>query len=85
MEKTNQKGLPFKEVTSSQLFPTYEEATAYISKQTSGSYKIVGNNPFVSPVPLEKLKHYKLIYDSSVSVVQPDEEARDTVKIFEYN
>ncbi len=84
-ERTSQKGVLYKEVTASQSFPTYEEAAAYISRQTSGNHKIAGNDPSVSPVPLERLEHYKLVYDSSTSVGEPDVGRGSVIKIFEYS
>lgn len=84
-EKVNRQGVIYKEITGSQSFPTYEEATAYISRQTSGNHKIVGDNPFVSPVPLERLEHYRLIYDSRTSVAELDFRTDPVVKIFEYH
>jgi len=83
-ERVNREGEYYKEITGSQTFPTYEEAVAYISEQTSGDYKIVGTSPFVSPVPLEELKHCKLVYSSDIGVMQPDAGMVPAVKIFEY-
>jgi len=47
----------------------------YVGDQTSGNYRIVGTNPFSSPVPLEELNSYEFVYQS---------EAQPTVKIFKY-
>ena len=86
-EKINRDGNPYKEITSSQIFPSYEEAEAYISSQESGKYRIVGNDRFISPVPLEPLEHYKLIYRSDKSIMQTGAgtfSEVSEVKIFEY-
>jgi hypothetical protein len=40
---------------------------------------MVSSNPFVSPVPLEKLQHYQLVHDSGQSMSGLPE-----VRIFEY-
>jgi len=61
-------------VTSVEQFSTYRKAEAYISSQEMGNYRIVGTDPFVSPVPLEKLNNYRLVHKSG----------DNTVKIFEY-
>jgi oligosaccharyl transferase (archaeosortase A-associated) len=68
-----------------QMFHTYEEAEAYIASQSSPSdYRIVGNSPFASPVPLEKLEHYTLIHQSPTTVVTVGERSISNVEIFEY-
>jgi len=71
-------GETYKEITNGWSFPTYEEAEAYVGNQTSGNYRIVGTDPFSSPVPLEGLDSYERVY--------PDPEATTTgsIKIFKY-
>jgi dolichyl-diphosphooligosaccharide--protein glycosyltransferase len=75
----------YKVLSTAQPFPTYEEAKAYLERQTSPNYRIVGNDPFASPVPLEELEHYQLIHQSEPwraelggKIIAPP------VKIFEY-
>jgi len=82
--KINQDGKLYKEITGRQSFPSYEEAEAYIAGQESDNYKIVGIDPFISPVPLDKLEHYKLIYSSDSLIMQPNIGMISIVKIFEY-
>jgi len=72
-EQVSQQGISYKLLTSSQAFATYEEASDFIKEHT-GNYQIVGIDLFNSPVPLEKLEHYDLIYESPAQ----------QVKIFEY-
>lgn len=83
-EKVSREGKTYKEITSLRSFPTYEEAEAYVLSQESDSYRIVSDNPFVSPVPLEALEHYKLIYSSESSTMEPGLGMISEVKIFEY-
>lgn len=83
-EGISPEGEPCKEITSTQSFPTYEEAEAYVLSQESDNYRIVGDNPFVSPVPLEVLEHYRLIYSSESCIMQPGIGMISEVKIFEY-
>ena len=64
------------------LFSTYNEAEAFL--ETHPGYKIVGINPFISPIPLKKLEHYKLIYQSDTTVVKRGGEKISYVEIFEY-
>jgi len=54
-EKVTSAGDKYKEITNGWTFPTYEAAQAYVASQTSGNYRIVGDSPFSSPVPLEEL------------------------------
>ncbi len=83
-EKPVEQGGSIKLITDVQSFPSYEEATDYVSSQESGNYRIVGDNPFISPVPLEELKHYKLIHGSEVMIELLEGGYLPAVKIFEY-
>ena len=83
-EMTDEQGNLHKVVNSAEQFDSYEEAEAYISTQASANYKIVSDNPFASPVPLEELQHYKLIHSSDSLLTLPDGRAMPAVKIFEY-
>ncbi len=83
-ERGDGKGNVFKIVTDSQEFDSYEKAEAYISSQSSKNYKIISQDPFVSPVPLAALSHYKLIHSSDSSMTRVTGEAVPEVKIFEY-
>jgi oligosaccharyl transferase (archaeosortase A-associated) len=77
-EEESPEGTSYKLITSAQPFPTYEEAEAYVASQEAGNYRIVGANPFDSPIPLEELSSYDLVYSSG------DTTSGTTVKIFEY-
>jgi len=74
-EQADRQGMWYKEITSSSSFPTYEEARDFMASHPSENYRIVGVDPFKSPVPLEKLEHYQLVYATSSPY---------PVKIFEY-
>ncbi len=82
-EETEYQGQKYKQVTSGQYFPTYEDAQAYVANQTSGNYRIVGDNPFNSIVPLEELSSYELVYQSNATVAMYGQTV-PSVKIFEY-
>ncbi len=83
-DKVNSSGKPYKQLTDAQYFDSYKEALDYLEKQESGNHRLVGDNPFVSPVPLEALVEYKLIYSSDAGVPQQDADVISEVKIFEY-
>jgi len=74
-ERVDIQGRSYKEITSWRPFSSYEEARDFIADHASENYRIVGLDPFNSPVPLEKLEHYRLVYASS---------SPSPVKIFEY-
>ncbi len=86
-QKISSDGKPYKEITSAESFSTYEAAIAFVSSQRSGNYKIVSEDPIISPIPLEALKHYKLIHSIS-STKMPSfyvySSLTNSVKIFEY-
>jgi asparagine N-glycosylation enzyme membrane subunit Stt3 len=71
-------GEKYKAITNGWSFPTYEEAQAYIAAQTSGNYRIVGTDPFSSPVPLEGLNSYERVYPTEAATTT------GTIKIFKY-
>jgi len=83
-ERVSRDGQPYKEITSAKAFPSYEEAEAYISNQESGNYRIVNDDPFASPVPLQALEHYKLIYSSNSSKMTLGGNLIPEVKIFAF-
>jgi len=76
-------GEKYNEVTGYQPFSSYEEAQAYVANQTSGNYRIVSASPFSSPVPLEELKSYELVYQSNATVTMGGL-TLPSVKIFNY-
>ena len=83
-DAVDRSGISYRRVTSEELFTDHEEAESYISKQTTGTYRIVSPDPLVSPVPLEALEHYDLVYISSELTEHLGKDYIPTVKIFEY-
>jgi len=83
-EKTDDSGKKFKEITRAWQFGSYPEAEAFMVRQPSGNFRVVSNDPFVSPVPLVTLKNYRLVY-RSVSLSGPSHPSQPTpVKVFIY-
>jgi len=74
-EMVDRQNRSYKEITSWKPFSTYEEARDFIASHATENYRIVGLDPFNSPVPLEKLEHYQLVYSSG---------SQTPVKVFEY-
>jgi dolichyl-phosphooligosaccharide-protein glycotransferase len=83
-QKQNREGVLYKEIISSKTFSTYEEAAGYVAQQKSGSYAIGSTNPASSPVPLEGLRHFKLIHNSAGATVDPITRVAPETRIFEY-
>ncbi|MCD6230844.1 MAG: oligosaccharyl transferase, archaeosortase A system-associated [Dehalococcoidia bacterium] len=75
----SQEGIWFKAITDTQTFDSYAEAEAYIASQETGNYQIVSADPFITPIPLEELQDYQLVYNSSQMLQDKPE-----IKIFTY-
>jgi oligosaccharyl transferase (archaeosortase A-associated) len=82
--KATSAGQSYKQITDVKAFGSYQEAQAYVASQKSNNFRIISDNPYVSPVPLPALEHYKLIYSSKGSVMEPVIGMVPEVKIFEY-
>ncbi len=84
-EKVSPTGHNYKEIADIRSFPSYQEAKAFIASQKGGNYRIVNDNPFLTPVPLERLKNYKPVYSSKSDMIQiPGIGTIPEVKIFEF-
>ena len=83
-DKVSREGIPYKQITNEEEFDSYEEAKAYLLNQKSDNYRLAGNNPFISPVPLEALKQYQLVHSSRQSVKHSAEGTVPEVKVFEF-
>jgi dolichyl-phosphooligosaccharide-protein glycotransferase len=74
-----------KRIDNMQTFPTFEAANAFVTKQNSPYCKIVGLSPFSSPVPLDKLAHYKEVYRSPSGVAYNNQRTGNSyIEIFQY-
>lgn len=84
-EVTDAEGNRFtvKVVSGEKSFTSYEQAEAFI--RANPGYIVVGDNPFISPVPLEKLEHYELIHKSPNTAVTRGNETISHVEIFKYS
>jgi oligosaccharyl transferase (archaeosortase A-associated) len=83
-DEIDSEGNPYKEITGMNSFTDYAAALDFLQENNSPNYRIVGTNPFISPVPLEEVKSYKLIYNSKETTLQSDVGRVSTIKIFEY-
>ncbi|MFC2067687.1 oligosaccharyl transferase, archaeosortase A system-associated [Chloroflexota bacterium] len=83
-QKVSRESEPYKEITSLKSFDSYEEAKAYTANIKSGNYRIGSRRPHISPVPLNALEHFQLIYSSEDSLIHSETGTEQSVKIFEY-
>jgi hypothetical protein len=84
-EKTSTTGVQYKEISTAHTFSTYDEAKSYLDSQTGSNYVLVGNNPFATAVPLEKLSNYKLVYESPSKATPTENISISYIRIFEYS
>jgi dolichyl-phosphooligosaccharide-protein glycotransferase len=82
--RTAADGFAYKEISGLKTFRSYPEAEAFMSAQKTGNWRIVGKDPWASPVPLETLQGYRPAFASSRKAKTGNAEAPE-VKIFEYN
>ena len=82
-ENRTSEGEEYKLIIDSQIFTNYKEARRFIKDNPLGNYKIVGNNPFESCVPLDALELYNVVY-STEAVEKYADILIPQVKIFEY-
>jgi len=82
-EVTAQDGRRYREITETKTFNSYGEAQSFILDNKGKNYFIAGLDPYKSPVPLEELKGYKLVYASNQKVSTGSKPQSD-IKIFEY-
>ena len=77
------EGNEYKRVTDIKEFTSYEIARKFV--EDNQNYRIVGDSPYISPVPLEELQHFELIHKSPTKVVTRGNDTISYVEIFEYS
>jgi dolichyl-diphosphooligosaccharide--protein glycosyltransferase len=70
-------------ITDSRTFSTYDSAAEFLA--ANQDYRIIGTQPYLSPVPLEALEHYELVHLSPSPVVERGSATITDVEIFEYS
>jgi dolichyl-diphosphooligosaccharide--protein glycosyltransferase len=70
--RNDNSGNSAKLVTGVKEFSSYQMALDYVVKEGPSNHVVVGVNPFFSPIPLEALSDYKLIYTSESMVTHQD-------------
>jgi dolichyl-diphosphooligosaccharide--protein glycosyltransferase len=82
-EITAQDGRKYKEITETKTVGSYAEAQRLMLDNKSKNYNVAGQDPYKSPVPLEELKGYKLVYGTNQKV-SGGSRPQSNIKIFEY-
>jgi hypothetical protein len=92
--RNDNSGNSAKLVTGVKEFSSYQMALDYVEKEGPSNHVVIGVNPFFSPIPLEALSDYKLIYTSESMVTHQDMvllpelsmsvNMEPEIKIFEY-
>ena len=73
----------YKLIQSSQTFSTYEKAEEFIQAHPGENYRLVGESPLISPVPLEKLNNFEEVYQSDT--ISESNSDLHYLKIFKYS
>lgn len=77
-------GSTIRVITGLKMLNSYEDAAAFVAAQATGNWRIVGKDPLVSPVPLEALAGYSLVFSSSDRAGVGNADV-SSVKVFKYN
>jgi len=83
-ERISKEGIKYKRIMDSKSFPTYEAAADYLDGLESGDCVLVSMDSLSSPVALEALEQYRLIYESHAKTTVAGKKRVPEVKIFEY-
>jgi hypothetical protein len=71
-EQRDNNGNIFKLITETKEFKDYQEALVYVQTAGPANHRLVGVNPFISPVPLEPVKDYTRVYVSTETATHQD-------------
>jgi len=82
-EKVDRDGNRYRQINDVQEFSSHQEALDYVESEGSANHSIVGINPFISPIPLEAVQSYKLVYSSESGASDTGTDMIPEVKIFE--
>jgi oligosaccharyl transferase (archaeosortase A-associated) len=77
-------GERYKQIVNIKEVSSYQEALEYVNSQESGNHDIVGTTPFISPIPLDALADYRLVFSSENKIENAEPGPIPEVKIFEY-
>jgi dolichyl-diphosphooligosaccharide--protein glycosyltransferase len=83
-EKVISDGQRYRQVTDAKEFSSYKEALDNLQQEGSTNRVIIGKQAFISPIPLEAVPDFKLVYSSEEGSSLQDVGKVPQVKIFQY-
>ncbi len=83
-DRIMEDGKKFREIINLKRFRNDSEANVFISSNKQGQYKIISVDPLSSPVSLQGLSDYKLVYASPQSIPIMGSGSLPEIKVFEY-
>jgi hypothetical protein len=84
VDKTDGQGHAYQQITDSEQASSYQAALDYIKNHPSDKTRIIGVNPFISPVPLDAVPDFNVAFSSSQIIQYSDNTTVPEVKIFQY-
>lgn len=84
-ERIGNDGNVYRLITDADEFTDYQEAVDFIESEGTANHKIVGIDPFTSPIPLEAVDDFELVYSSETGITRENVGLIPGVKIFKYN
>ncbi len=78
----DRQGNTIKIALSEEFFDSYSAAQSFVDDNPE--YRLVGTDPLVSPVPLEALEQFELVYKSPTAVSKRGDATFSEVEVFEY-
>ena len=82
-EVTGRDGNKYRVITDFQEFDSYQEALDYVKKEGATNHVVAGKSPFISPIPLEAVEDYELVYSSEQRVASSGNSTIPEIKIFQ--
>jgi oligosaccharyl transferase (archaeosortase A-associated) len=80
-EVTDDDGQIYRVINQAEEFSSYQEALDYIDGHEAANQKIVGVNPFISPISFEALEGFQILYSSEYATVYQDIDILPEIKI----
>jgi hypothetical protein len=77
-------GTPYRYISDAKTYPSYQDAVASLSSNSTSTQKIVGTSPFISPIAIEAVQDYTLVYSSPSGSTYQNTGFIPQVKIFQY-
>jgi asparagine N-glycosylation enzyme membrane subunit Stt3 len=84
-ERIDRGGNVYRLITDADEFTDYQEAVDFVESEGTANHKIVGIDPFTSPIPLEAVDDFELVYSSETGFTRENVGLIPGVKIFKYN